>query len=123
MAQSRLKHRPTVSRIDHGMYVIKKLPSQLGLYNRNVNTEGQKALFKDMRRIRVRAIGYYDYKNSHEESEDWKTVKILKNNVDVQESAEVTLELRRLTPAIKKAKIKDMKKQLGYIPEMYRPFY
>ena len=123
MAQSQLKHRPTVTRIGNGMYAIKKLPSQLGLCSRNVNTEGQKALLKDMRWIRIRVFGYYDYKTSHEESEDWKTVKILKNNVHVQEAAEVTLELRRLKPAIKKAKIEDMKKQIRYIPEMYRPFY
>ena len=122
LAQSQVKHRPSVTRLGNAMYSIKKLPSQLGLCSRNVNTGGQKALLKDMRWIRVQEFGYFDYKTTHEETEDWKTVRIMKNTTG-REPSEVVLEQRQLKTAVKQAKIEDIRKQLPYIPDMYRPFY
>jgi len=49
-------------------------------------------------------------------------VRILKNSTG-REPPEVVLEQRQLKPAIKQAKIEDIRKQLPFIPDIYRPFY
>ena len=64
----------------------------------------------------------YYYQESHDESEQWKTVNLQKSGVCSLEDVTVTHKTPEWHP-LKLAKINDIKQQLQFIPDMYRGFY
>jgi len=69
---------------------IKKLPEILGLVNRHASAQktfGTKQYFKDIKWICVEVFGSYKYRMSHNDTEPWKNVNILRNSVPVNVAA------------------------------------
>lgn len=74
-----------------------------------------------MKWIEVTEFGKYRYKTSHSEDDPWHSVTICRH----QNSAS-TIELlkpRQSGNVIKQPKLKDISKQLPFIPEVYRGYY
>ena len=101
---------------------LKRLPDQLGLVNRNINTQrdGSRVYFRDIKWIRVEQFGSYKYRMSHDDQEPWKAVNILKANAPTQcDDAEICPR-HQVKSGMKAAKVCDIKKQLKFIPAPYR---
>jgi len=103
---------------------VKEMPKLLGLINRNVNAEGELIHFlESIRWIRITDYGCYKYKTSHVDNEKFHTVDIRKRNQLLTDTESMQLPVRpRIHNRIKAAKIKDIFKQLDYIPAAYRQY-
>ena len=84
---SQKKDRPIITRLYDKFHEIKELSNllQLSLPKDHWNTAGGKVKFRDkVRWIRVNKFGQYQYKESHDESEAWKVVRLTSSeNVEV----------------------------------------
>lgn len=124
MARSQRKLAPKVTRMAGKLYNMKELPLQLNLINRGHNTAGKAVKFRDkVRWIQVTHFGQYRYKHSFSDSEDWKTVDILRESADQVHDGDVRQKLKHCQSCIKKPKLADIKKQLPYVPQVHRDFY
>jgi len=125
IAQSQTKNKPRVNRLGKSFVCVKELPKLLGLVNRTVNQEGELIHFRDsVRWIRVIDYGKYMYKTSHGDTEDFKTVDICKGSKLLMDAESMQLPMRpQVHHQIKSAKIKDIAKQLDYIPAAYKHYY
>jgi len=66
--------------MDGEMFNLKSLPQMLGLYNKHVNTAGEKIRYRDgIRCWHVSEFGSYEYKESFAEDEQWKKVTICRS--------------------------------------------
>lgn len=103
---------------------VKEMPKLLGLINRNVNAEGELIHFlESIRWIRITDYGCYKYKTSHVDNKKFHTVDIRKRNQLLTDTESMQLPVRpRIHNRIKAAKIKDIFKQLDYIPAAYRQY-
>jgi len=123
MTKSQRNHAPTVVRMADKFYNIKKLPSLLKLRNNTKATTGEKVAFRDkVKWIRVESFGHYLYKESHNESEPWKTVNLLSSSDGLMPEIDITCRPQQKIP-LRAAKVKDIQKQLAFIPDVYRGFY
>ena len=123
MTKSQRNHAPTVVRMADKFYNIKKLPSLLKLQNNTKATTGEKVAFRDkVKWIRVESFGHYLYKESHNESEPWKTVNLLSSSDGLMPEINITCRPQQKIP-LRAAKVKDIQKQLAFIPDVYRGFY
>ena len=114
-----------VTRMAGKFVELKRLPDQLGLVNRNINTQrdGSRVYFRDIKWIRVEQFGSYKYRMSHDDQEPWKAVNILKANAPTQcDDAEICPR-HQVKSGMKAAKVCDIKKQLKFIPAPYRSYY
>jgi hypothetical protein len=74
MAQSQVKAKPHITRIQGNLYDIQSLPASLGLMHRKITTDGESVRFRDgLRWIRVEEFGSYKFKESLGEEAEWKT--------------------------------------------------
>ena len=122
MMKSQRNHAPMVVRMADKFYDIKKLPSLLKLRNNRKTTDGEKVLFRDkVKWIRVESFGHYLYKESHDESEPWKTVN-LSSGDGLMPDINITCRPQQKIP-VRAAKVDDIEKQLAFIPDVYRGFY
>ena len=123
MMKSQRNHAPTVVRMADKFYNIKKLPSLLKLRNNTKTTTGEKVAFRDkVKWIRVESFGHYLYKESHNESEPWKSVNLLSSGDGRMPEINITCRPQQKIP-LRAAKVKDIQKQLAFIPDVYRGFY
>lgn len=122
MMKSQRNHAPTVVRMADKFYNIKKLPSLLKLRNNTKMTTGEKVAFRDkVKWIRVESFGHYLYKESHNESEPWKSVNLLSSGDGRMPEINITCRPQQKIP-LRAAKVKDIQKQLAFIPDVYRGF-
>jgi hypothetical protein len=123
MAQSQHKCKPKVTRMQDNLFDIKSLPKALGLTNRTRTINGEAVRFRDgIRWIRVTTFGYYMYRESLDDDEIWKTVD-LRTTSSVSDVISISETCQKITGHIKLVKLRDIQKQLPYIPETYRQFY
>jgi len=130
MTKSQSKNSPTVTRMADKFYSIKQLPDLLGLHNSHKNTDGQRVQFRDkVRWIRVESYGSYLYREQHDENEPWKSVCLTDVDTDGADEGEINPPVfdfhakPRQQCQIKPQKLKDIQKQMRYIPESYKGFY
>lgn len=123
MLKSQKKNSPVVTRMADKFYNIKNLPALLHLKNNPKTVDGQKVQFRDkVKWVRIDRFGFYKYRESYDETEPWKTVKLLKPHIDGM--PDITLTFRPTRKCmLKEAKIKDLQKQLAFIPTIYHCFY
>jgi hypothetical protein len=123
MSHSQKKKPPIITRMCDKFHDIKQLPNLLHLHNNPRNTTGCKVEFRNkVRWIRVDKYGQYQYKESHDEAECWKIVRLTAN----EEAAVSIISFIPKPPkkcSIKPKKLKDITKQLPFIPDIYKSFY
>jgi len=123
LAQSQSKQQPSVTRMGSLFVNVKELPSLLGLRSKLRNCDGDKVYFRDsVRWIRVVEFGMYQYKTSHSEDEQWKSVNIVSRPQDAVSSVQLSSRAE-IKSVVKPSKIADIRKQLPYIPAVHRGFY
>ena len=123
LAQSQSKQQPSVTHMGSLFVKVKELPSLLGLHSNLRNCDGEKVNFRDsVRWVRVVEFGMYQYKTSHSEDEQWKSVNIVKQRRDAVSSVQLSSRTESKS-VIKPSKIADIRKQLPYIPAVHRGFY
>jgi hypothetical protein len=125
MAQSQVKTKPHITRMQGNLYDIKALPGSLGLTHRKITTDGEPVRFRDgVKWIRVEEFGSYKFKESLDEEAEWKTVDLMKaGNAVTEHTLSISDYCTKLSGHIKKAKKDDIKKQMEYIPDIYKEFY
>lgn len=104
------------------LFDIKTLPQKLGLTLRTKTVNGDAVKLRDnVRWIRVTTFGSFLFRESFDESERWKKVDLL--NSERGEHDMSIYDCRKISGRVKPAKLLDLKKQMPYIPETFRPFY
>ena len=110
LAQSQTKHAPQVTRVGNSIVSVKDLPKILGLRHVHVDTEGNKVAFRDsVRWIRISSFGQYQFKTTHSQDEDWKTVILSQNEAS---QTDVSILQKKQHHSLNAAKIADIKKQV-----------
>ena len=117
--KSQLRSPPVVTRMSQKFLSLKEFPMMMNFSNKQVNTDGEKIGFRDgIRWIRVKTVGEYNYKNSFNDDEPWKTV------ITGTEFEPVDPLIRtETTRPVAEKKLCDLRKQLPYIPISFRAFY
>ena len=107
------------------LYDNKSLPASLGLKHRKITTDGEPVRFRDgLRWIRVEEFGSYKFKESLEEEAEWKAVNLRETGSAVTKHAlSISDYCTKVSGHIKKANKADIKKQMEFIPDIYRQFY
>jgi hypothetical protein len=98
----------------------------LGLQNCHVNTKGESAKFHGGNHwIRVTQFGHYQYRESFDETEEWKTVMISKKSGETVSSPTAKLVPRPCDGSnhVSSKKIDDIQKQLAFTPAIFRSCY
>ena len=119
---SHSQSKVTVTRVGDKMVDISSLPSLLGLKKKTVNTLGEKIALRDsVRWIRVTDFGQYEYKHSLCDEEPWKMVVLMDSDSSLPAVRELRLQQKQLP--INPAKLRDVQKQLKYVPSQYQALY
>jgi len=120
MAQSQVKAKPQITRMQGNLYDIKSLPESLGLTHRKITTDGEPVRFRDgMKWIRVEEFGSYKYKESLDEEAEWKTVDLRKTDSAMTgHTLNISDYCTKVSGHIKKPKKVDISKQMKYIPDI-----
>ena len=119
------KNKFGTRKMDHSFINMDKLTKGLRLVKRTVNEEGDKIEFRDkVRQIRTTKFGYYQYKHSLNDAEQWKQVCLLpKTKAKVVNQPPPVVYLERQNRPIKAAKIENIAELMKFIPTPYQPFY
>ena len=117
------KPRPVITRMGDKMCDIACLPTMLSLRKATHNMNGEKIELRDrVKWIKMTKLGYYEYKHSFDDNEEWKVVCMLSSDTGPVDVPDLPLQLvSRHT--IKKLKVEDIKKQMQYIPIIYQGYY
>ena len=127
MLKSAHKSRPVLTRMGDKMSNISSLPTMLGLKKVVVNLDGERIQLRDrVKWIQITKFGYFQYKHSFDIDEQWKEACLVKNGTGrVMTSDEIpdmpVIPVARRT--VNSAKVNDIKKQLEFIPSIYRGYY
>ena len=117
------KPQPIVTRIADKMFDIDSLIHEMGLLKKTVNTSGNEIQLRDkVRWIRMSEFGVYQYKHSFSEEEIWKDVVIRRNIADPVEPPTLVM-LPSTSVPIATPKLKDLEKQMKFIPAIHHGFY
>ena len=112
----------TVTRMGDKMTDIAGLKTSLGLVKQTVNVDGEKIEMRDkVRWVKMTDFGTYYYKHSFDDNEPWKEVKIF-HGCNAPTPPQLHLLPAQQVP-IKAAKLRDIQKQLKYIPVIYQGLY
>ena len=115
--------QPIVTRIADKMFDIDSLIHDMGLIKKTVNTSGSDIQLRDkVRWIRMSEFGVYQYKHSFSEEENWKDVVIRRNTADPVEPP-ILVMLPSTSVPIATPKLKDLEKQMKFIPTIHQGFY
>ena len=113
---------PNVTRMKGRLFLVKELPTVLGLKNNGKNTDGERVSFRDgIRWIKVTEFGKYSYKESFSDTDEWKTVELQRQETTSDISDPIPRSVHR--SGIAEKKIADIRKQLPFIPLTFRTFY
>ena len=111
-----------VTRMGDKMTDIAGLKTSLDLVNQTVNVDGEKIEMRDkVRWVKMTDFGTYYYKHSFDHNELWKEVKIFRG-CNAPTPPQLHLLPAQQVP-IKAAKVRDIQKQLKYIPVIYQGLY
>ena len=112
----------TVTRIGDKMLDVSNMCKEIGLVKPKFDVNGQKIEFRDkVRWVRITEFGKYSYKYSFSCDEPWKEVHMRQHST-LLPSPQLQL-LNGQPSTIKRAKLKDIQKQLKYIPAIYQGLY
>ena len=124
LIESQSRKKPSVTRMDSRFFTLKDLPKSLGLTNNHTNTQGEAVKFRDgIRWIRVTEFGSYQYREAIDESLPWKKVILSPASCQPPENIELVPKSIKCGSRINTKKLADIKKQLPYVPIVYRGFY
>ena len=122
MTSAFTKSKATVTCMGDKMVDIANLARSLGLKKQTTDTNGNKIELRDkVRWIRISEFGKYSFKHSFNEEEEWKDV-LLSRSPAAHTLPELDLLPRKTVP-IKPAKLRDIQKQLRFIPAIYQGLY
>ena len=123
MMHSSSRPRPVITRMGDKMCDIPCLPTMLSLRKVTHNMNGEKIELRDrVKWIKMTKLGYYEYKHSFDDNEEWKVVCMLSSDTGPVDVPDLPLQLVS-RHAIKKLKVEDIKKQMQYIPIIYQGYY
>ena len=124
MMNSIRKPKPTVTRMADKMFDIQELIRQLGLVQKTVDRSGRKIAMRDnVRWIRMTQFGTYHYRHSFSSDEPWKEV-VIRGPARLQPDCQMDIKLLPVANLpITAAKLRDINKQLKFIPTQYQSLY
>ena len=119
------KNKFGTRKMDLAFLDMDALKKDLRLLKRTENEDGEKIEFRDkVRQICVTKFGYYQYKHSLKDEEEWKQVCLLPKQKGKMVTKPPTLKyLGRQNRPLKPAKIDNIGELMAYIPTPYQPFY
>lgn len=116
-----------VENIAGGLIAAKNFINIMRLTKKMKTTENDKVLFRQIRWIKINRVGYFQFRYSFDNSEPWKVVDIRGRRFSVDSLSQINLYSANLRKTAKRSidenKFADLKKQLPYIPRIYKSFY
>ena len=120
-------HRCVVTRMNDKMCDLSTIKAIAGNSKVATNSDGNRVQLRDkVRWIKVQQFGSYQYKHSFSDGEPWKEVILTTDACPADSETNAFLQIPVLAAAkhkIKNAKVNDIKKQLEFIPSIYRGYY
>lgn len=114
-----------VQNISGGLIDANKLKKVMRLQKRQRTISKEVVEFRNIRWLRVDELGFYKYRLSFDETEEWKVVDIRGREFDP--SVQVDWSIPELSICagrpINAAKVADLKKQLQFIPRIHHGFF
>lgn len=126
MTQSAGKPRPVLSRMADKFCDVQDSHKKLGLTKKDVNVYGEKIKMRDkVKWIKVTTFGSYEYRHSFDESENWKTVNLMKSGSALQSLNDISdiSVLPTTYRPVNNAKLADIRQQLQFIPAIHQGYY
>lgn len=112
-----------VQNIAGGLVNAKNFAKEMRLVKRQRNLKKEKFDFRKIRWLRVDKFGFFKYRLSFDDTEEWNEVDIRGRHF----SSDISIDLTELATIpgrpIAAAKVDDLKKQLPYIPRVHHGFY
>lgn len=114
-----------VQNIAGGLVNANRLKDAMKLTKRQRNLNRQVVQFRNIRWIFIEKFGFYKYRTSFDENEEWKEVDIRGRHFSHDVQVDFASPDLVITPGrlINEAKLADLKKQLPYIPRIHKSFY
>lgn len=114
-----------VQNIANGLINAKKLIDHLLLIKRQRSINKEKVEFRNIKWFRYEKFGFYKYRYSFDETEEWKEVDIRGRSFSPEINIDISSEDLAVLPnrQVDAAKVADIQKQLPYIPIVHHQFY